>query len=192
MHVEPVPAGTRAVVLVEGTSDRVAVETLATVVGRDLAGEGVRVVAMGGATNIGHFLDLLGPNGRGLRVAGLYDDAEEGFFRRGLERAGLGRGLTRPELAALGFHACVADLEDELIGANGVDGVRQVVTEAGDLASFALFQRQPAQQGRAVEAQLRRFLGTRSGRKAAYARLLVTALDPDLAPRSLRAVLDHV
>ncbi|RKN47891.1 TOPRIM nucleotidyl transferase/hydrolase domain-containing protein [Micromonospora endolithica] len=192
MHVEPVPADTRAVVLVEGASDRVAVRTLAARIGRDLDAEGVRVVAMGGATNIGHFLDRLGPAGRRLRLAGLYDHAEEGFFRRGLERAGLGVDLTRPAMAALGFHACVVDLEDELIRALGADQVRWVVTQAGDLASLLLFQRQPAQQGRPVEAQLRRFLGTRSGRKEAYARLLVTALDPDRVPRSLRAVLDDV
>ncbi|MCM0678822.1 hypothetical protein NCC78_29740, partial [Micromonospora phytophila] len=51
------------VVLVEGVSDRAAVETLAARRGRDLDAEGVRVVAMGGATNIGHFLDLPGPRG---------------------------------------------------------------------------------------------------------------------------------
>ncbi|MEH0970527.1 ATP-dependent endonuclease [Micromonospora sp. CPCC 205546] len=194
----------RAVVLVEGASDRVALETLAARRGRDLDADGVRVVAMGGATNIGHFLDQLGPAGRGLRLAGLYDEAEEGFFRRGLERCGLGADLSRADLAALGFHVCVADLaalgfhvcvadlEEELIRAVGVAGVRAVLAAEGELRSFDLFQRQPAQRGRAVEAQLRRFLGTRSGRKSAYARLLVAALAPDRVPRSLDAVLAGV
>ena len=39
----------RSVVLVEGTSDGVALHTLAERLGRDLEVEGVRVVAMGGA-----------------------------------------------------------------------------------------------------------------------------------------------
>ncbi|MGC5333210.1 TOPRIM nucleotidyl transferase/hydrolase domain-containing protein [Micromonospora sp. DT62] len=182
----------RTVVLVEGPSDRAALETLAARRGRDLDAEGVRVVAMGGATNIGHFLDHFGPAGRGLRLAGLYDEAEEGFFRRGLERCGFGVDLSRADLTALGFHVCVADLEDELIRAVGVAGVRAVLAAEGELRSFDLFQRQPAQRGRAVEAQLRRFLGTRSGRKSAYARLLVAALEPDRVPRSLDAVLAGV
>ncbi|MEU6077936.1 ATP-dependent endonuclease [Micromonospora sp. NPDC047074] len=189
--VREVAAGidARAVVLVEGASDRVALETLAARRGRDLDADGVRVVSMGGATNIGHFLDRLGPAGRGLRLAGLYDEAEENFFRRGLERCGLGADLSRAGMAALGFHVCVADLEDELIRAVGVDGVRDVLTADGELRSFRLFQRQPAQRGRPVEAQLHRFIGTRSGRKSAYARLLVQALEPDRVPRSLDAVL---
>ncbi|MFG3714009.1 TOPRIM nucleotidyl transferase/hydrolase domain-containing protein [Micromonospora sp. NPDC047730] len=192
VHELTVGIDARAVVLVEGRSDRVALETLAARRGRDLDADGVRVVSMDGATNIGHFLDLFGPSGRGLRLAGLYDDAEEGFFRRGLERCGLGAGLSRSGLAALGFHACVADLEDELIRAVGVAGVRKVIAAEGELRTFQLFQRQPAQQGRAVEAQLRRFLGTRSGRKSAYAKLLVRALEPDRVPRSLDAALAHV
>ncbi|MER7441326.1 TOPRIM nucleotidyl transferase/hydrolase domain-containing protein [Micromonospora avicenniae] len=179
----------RTVVLVEGESDRVALETLAVRRGRDLAAESVRVVPMGGVTNIGHFLDLLGPAGQGLRLAGLYDHAEEGYVRRGLHRAGYGAELSRDAMAALGFHVCVADLEDELIRAVGVEAVQEVVAAEGELRSFRLFQRQPAQQGRPVDAQLRRFLGTRSGRKSMYARLLVDELDLDRVPRSLDGVL---
>jgi hypothetical protein len=48
------------VVLVEGASDQAALETLARRRGRDLGVEGVAIVPMGGATTIGHFLDLLG------------------------------------------------------------------------------------------------------------------------------------
>jgi hypothetical protein len=40
-----------AVVLVEGDSDRIALKTLAGRQGRDLAAEGIEVVAMGGITN---------------------------------------------------------------------------------------------------------------------------------------------
>jgi hypothetical protein len=53
-------------------------------------------------------------------------------------------------------------------------------------------QKQPAQRGRTIEEQLRRFMGTRSGRKIAYARLLVDALDLTQVPRPLDRVLAHV
>lgn len=182
--------GPRAVVLVEGGSDRAALETLAGRRGRDLDADGVCVVPMGGATNIGRFLDRFA--GREVTLAGLYDAAEEGFFRRGLERAGLGPDLTRAGLEELGFFVCVADLEDELIRSVGAAGVQQVIEAAGDLRSFRGFQRQPAQQGRTTEAQLRRFMGTRSGRKSHYARLLVGALDLDRVPRPLDHVLARV
>src|ERR1700760_3319561 len=102
----------RAVVLVEGLSERYAVETLARRRGRDLDAEGVRVLAMDGATNIGRFLDRYGPYGLGVRLAGLYDAAEEGFFRRGLVRAGLAPGESRAGMEELGFFGCSADLED--------------------------------------------------------------------------------
>jgi hypothetical protein len=43
-----------------------------------------------------------------------------------------------------------------------------------------------------MEAQLWRFIGTRSGRKINYARLLVDALDLTRVPRPLDLVLAHV
>src|SRR5262249_5961962 len=101
----------RAVVLVEGVSDQLALEALAVRQGRNLASEGVFIVPMGGATNLGHFLDLFGPRGSDLRLAGLCDAAEEGAFRRALERAGLGSNLSRTGMERLGFYVCFADLE---------------------------------------------------------------------------------
>src|SRR6185312_12194911 len=47
----------RAVILVEGVSDRRALEALAARRGRVLTDDGVTVVAMDGAGNIGRFLD---------------------------------------------------------------------------------------------------------------------------------------
>ncbi|HVQ89967.1 MAG TPA: TOPRIM nucleotidyl transferase/hydrolase domain-containing protein [Mycobacteriales bacterium] len=182
----------RAVVLVEGASDQSALEALAERRGRVLAAEGVAVVPMGGATNIGRFLDLYGPAGRGVQLAGLCDLAEERYYRHALERAGLGAGLSRAGMEALGFYVCVADLEDELIRALGTAAVEQVLDAHGDLRSFRLLQKQPAQQGRGTVAQLRRFIGTRSGRKREYARLLVQALDLAGVPRPLDRVLTHI
>ncbi len=183
---------TRAVVLVEGTSDQVALETLAARRGRDLPGEGVSVVAIGGAKNIRAALDRYGPPGLGAKVAGLCDGGEEGDFRRALERAGLGSPRSRAEMERLGFFVCVEDLEDELIRALGVVGVEEIVAAEGELRSFRTLQKQPAQQGVPIEAQLRRFLGTRGGRKIHYARVLVDALALTQVPRPLDGVLAHV
>jgi hypothetical protein len=182
----------RAVVLVEGLSDRSALEALAARRGRDLGAEGVSVVSIGGATNIRSALDVFGPRGRDARLAGLCDAAEEGDFRHGLELAGLGVDLTRDGMEDLGFYVCVADLEEELIRCLGDDAVEGVLEEQGDLVSFRTFQKQPEWRGRTTEEQLRRFLGAGSGRKIRTAALLVGALDLSRVPRPLDRVLAHV
>ena len=181
------PAQLPMLVLVEGASDRVAVETLAERRGLDLAAAHVRVVELGGATGIARALDTAG---HGQLLAGLVDAGEERFFQHALEDFGLGENLGRAELESLGFFVCVADLEDELIRALGVDRVLAVVAAAGEHDSFRVLQQQPYQRGRRVEDQLHRFLGTASGRKARYGRLLVEALDPEAAPAPLVSVLE--
>lgn len=184
--------GTRAVVLVEGISDQLALEALAERRGRDLEAEGISVVAMGGAHKIGGFLERFGPRGMDLRLAGLCDAGEEGEFRRALEQAGFGSILTRADMERLGFYVCVADLEDELIRALGAASVEEVARAQGDLHSFHTLQKQPAWRGRRNEEQLRRFLGSGGRRKIRYAELLVRALDLGEMPRPLDGVLAHV
>lgn len=188
-RVAAVGPDTEVVVLVEGFSDRVALEVLAERRGRDLAAEGVVVVPTGGASAIGASATTFVE--RGLRLAGLYDAGEERTVSRALRSIGVPAD-DRDELAAAGFFVCVDDLEDELIRALGVDGVEAVLERQGELASLRRLQRQPAQRDRPPVAQLRRFFGSRSGRKWRYAALLVDALDLDAVPRPLDAVLDHV
>lgn len=182
----------RAVILVEGRSDEEALRVLARRRGRDLVGEGVALLALGGATNAGHVLEVLGPRGAGLELAGLCDAAEVGEVARGLHRAGMEAAATAADLERVGFHVCDEDLEDELIRALGVPGVEEVMAQQGELSAFRTFQKQPFQRGRDVTAQIRRFIGTRSGRKIRYGALLVEALDLDDVPRPLDAVLDRV
>ncbi len=180
------------VVLVEGVSDRAAVDALARRRGRDLAAEGVAVLAMGGATNVRRFLERYGPHGLDRRIGGLCDEAETGVFLRGLERAGFGDGLSRADLETLGFQVCVSDLEDELIRALGVPAVERILDERGDLRSFRTFQQQPAQQGKSDHARLRRFLGSGAGRKIEYGAALVQGLDPTRVPPPLDRLLAHL
>jgi hypothetical protein len=179
----------RRVVLVEGVSDASALRVLAARAGRDLAAEGVDVMPMGGATNIGHYLDRFGPHGLDIPLAGLCDAGEERDFSRALRRAGLGGELDRAGLEQLGFFVCVADLEDELIRAVGVEQVAEVVAAQGEGGRYRTFRKQPAQQGRTSTQQLRRFIACRSGAKDRYARALTEALDLSRVPRPLARLL---
>ena len=164
------------VILVEGTSDRLAVETLAHRRGRDLRSEGVAVVPMGGYGNLPRLLEQY-PE---VELAGLYDVGEERHFLRALacdDRAGLER---------LGFFACTLDLEDELTRAVGPEGMERVLAEQGELRAFRTYQKQPAHRDRPLAEQLHGFMWNRKQR---YAVLLVEALDLDRVPRPLDRVL---
>lgn len=170
----------RAAVLLEGPSDAAAVSALAASRGRDLAAEGVCVLPMGGAMSVGRFARLLGPPGLGLRLTGLCDQAERPYYARALERTGA---------AQEGIFVCAADLEDELIRALGVSRVEELVRAEGELRALRAFLSQPAQRDRTSQQQLRRFLGTKKGRKIHYGRVLVEALDPGRTPAPLDGLL---
>lgn len=180
--------GANSVVLVEGASDQAAIEALARRTGRDLGAEGVVVIPIAGATNIGRFLDLLGPPGLDVPLAGLCDEREADEFRVALEDVGLAVS-DRVEMERLGFFVCHNDLEDELIRAVGAEAVLGVMESQRQLQSFRRFQNQPAQRGKTIEAQIWRWLGNH---KIRYAPLLVEALGPDRIPPPLERLLAHV
>jgi len=176
----------RAVVLVEGRSDEIAVRTLARRRGRDLAAEGVSVLAVGGAQAMGRFLATYGPAGARAIVAGLCDQGEEPDVRRALERAGLAPAPGRDGLEALGFFVCERDLEDELVRGLGVAGTEAILAAHGKLGAFRTYQKQPAHRDRPAADQLRGFL---TNWKVELAGPLVEALDPARVPRLLDGVL---
>jgi len=177
-----------AIVLVEGISDQIAVETLAARRGQDFGAQRAVVVPVGGAHAFARYLRQFGPGGAGLRLAGLCDIGEENVVRRGLASAGIGSPRTRPDMERLGFYVCVEDLEDELIRAIGAARVQELIDSQGDLGSFRSLQRQPEWRGRPTGAQLRRFLGSGAKRKLRYARLLAGAVDLNRLPHPLEAV----
>ena len=162
-----------AVVLVEGISDKIALEALAARRGRDLAAEGVAIVAIGGAQAVRRFVDGVAP---AARVVGLCDAGEERDFRCVLDAV----------------YVCERDLEDELIRAVTPERVEQLLERYGDLRAFRTLQKQSAWKGRPLGEQLRRFMGSGGRRKIRYARLLVDALELDGVPRPLDLVLSHV
>jgi hypothetical protein len=184
-------AGLGAIVLVEGISDQVALETLARRQGLNLDAKRISVEAIGGAQAVGRFLTRLVEQGTDVRLGGLCDAAEKDDFRRGLEHAGFGSHLSYADMERLGFYVCVEDLEDELIRALGPTSVEDVLDGQGDLGSFRTLQKQPAWRGRPTEEQLQRFMGSGARRKIRYARLLVEALDIAHVPRPLDRVLAH-
>jgi OLD-like protein len=164
-----------AVVVVEGASDRAALEALAERRELDLDAAGVEIAVLGGAHRIGRFVKDRDDDGR---LIGLCDAGEEPVFRRALER-------TR----STDLFVCHADLEDELIRALGAPAIEEILGANDDLHRFRTLQQMPAWRGRATEQQLRRFMGSGGRRKMRYARILVDALAPDRVPAPLDAVL---
>jgi len=177
------------IVLVEGWSDQAAIETLARRVGLHLEAMAVVVLPIGGATNAHQFVARFGVQGLRLRLAGLYDLPEERHILRAVSADMATSAPSQTDAESLGFYACSEDLEDELIRALGPEAVEQVIAAEGEIGAFRRFQLQPAQHGRPVAAHLRRFMGTRAGRKIRYGALLAAALDLGNIPSPLSQLL---
>jgi hypothetical protein len=154
-----------AVVLVEGESDRIAVEVIAQRLGVRLPW----VIVTGGAGGARRAARDLG----GERLLGLVDAAERSQYARVMREV----------------FVCEPDLEGEFVRALGVDAVLDVLAAQGDLASFRVLQTQPAQRVRSIEAQLARFFGGRSGNKPRYARALAASVPLERVPRPVRALI---
>jgi len=171
-------------VLLEGESDLAAVRALARVIGLELDPRRIVLHSANGITNFPHALSEFLTLHPKAAFCGLYDVADERHVRRALVRAGspLADGAS---LESLGFFACTADLEDELIGALGTESVERVIEAQNELASLRRFQAMPQHRDRPVRQQLRRFLGTRATRKIRTAPRLVEALAAAQLPRPL-------
>lgn len=181
----------RTIVLVEGVTDKLALTLAARRSGRDLEAEGLSVVPLNGVHAIGRFLRRLAAEEPRANLAGLYDVGEEEVIRAALERAGCGSSLDRSGLERVGFFACSADLEDELVRAAGVTILSRLIELEGDGQPWDTFRKQHAWQGRPVDHQFRRFIRSQSGRNSRYIRAIVETIDPSKLPRPLRLLLDY-
>ena len=179
-----------AVILVEGVSDQIAIETLALRRGRNLDADQIVVVPVGGAQASFKFMRAFGPTGEGLALAGLCDADAAETFRRALTKAKVGQPQSELDMVNLGFHVCHRDLEEELIRAAGPDRVLAVAESQGELGSFGTFQRQPEWREAPLADQLHRFIQVKARRSLRYARLLVETINSDSMPAPLVAVLD--
>ena len=182
----------RTIVLVEGVTDELALTVAARRSGRDLKAEGVSVVPINGAHAIGRFLRRVAAEEPGANLAGLYDEKEEEVVRAALERAGYGPNLDRGRLEKVGFFACIADLEDELIRAASESILLRLIELEGDAQPWHTFRNQRAWNGRPVDQQFRRFIRSVSERNSRYIRAIVETIDPSRLPRPLRLLLDYV
>ncbi len=156
-------------ILVEGITDRIALEAVAAKLGLDLAAARIEIAPIGGAQAIRRAAEQYD----GERVVGLCDAGEERWFRRVLGGA---------------TYVCVENLEDELIRALGAGRVEEVVAGEGDLETFRNFQNQPAWRGRSTESQLLRWMHN-GDRHHRYPPLLVAALESERIPAPLAGVL---
>jgi hypothetical protein len=161
------------VILVEGITDRIALEAASRRLGRNLAAESVEIVPIGGAQAVRRV--AAGYSGVGL--VGMCDAGEERYFRSALGEA---------------VFVCTADIEDELIRALGPERVEAVLAAQDDLATFRNFQNQSYWRGRPVDAQLRRWLQASDNRGKRYPPLLIEALYPAEIPPPLAGVLAAV
>lgn len=178
-------ASTEALILVEGVSDQVAVETVAARHGRRLGDEGVVVVPVGGFHAVAGFLREYGPGGRELDIAGVCDADAAPTILRAI-------GAADDDLATLGWGVCHRDLEEELIRAAGTEAMIEVIEAEGELRSLRTLQRQAAWRDQPTEAQLHRFLRSKARRGTRYAAFLVDVIDLDRMPSALTIPLDAV
>lgn len=181
-----------SIVLVEGISDQIAIETLAERLGRRLADERVVVVPIGGAQAAKHFISRFSGKA-GVKLSGLCDRAESGYFARALADHGLvGLSTDLRGLESQGFYVCDADLEDELIRSIDASDIESVLAAEGDLGAFRTFQKQPVWRDRPFHAQMHRWLGSVARRKSRFARLLVLMASLDRMPRPLAGLMQHI
>ena len=166
----------RVVVLVEGGSDVAALDALTA---WDGLREAFEVVAMGGITNVARHVTELVERRPGAVLLGVCDEPERRFMEK-----------VRPPLEDI--FVCERDLEDELIRALGPEIVVGLLDELGELGRFRTFQDQPEWRGQPLHDQLRRFAGTRSGRKAVFAGRLAAKLEPEALPAPLASLLARV
>lgn len=149
-----------SIILVEGISDQIALETMADRLGRDLRSDAVVVLPIGGAHAVRNLVAEIGDRD-GLRMSGVVDEAEAELFAAAADGA--------PHFAPERIHVCVCDLEDELIRAVDRTTFEELLDDEGDLHAFRTLQKQPSWRDQPFEAQMHRWLRSISGRPNRYA-----------------------
>ena len=171
----------RRIILVEGMTDQIAVERVASRRGVDLAGRDVVVAPMGGAHAVATFLEAIDERPRPPDVVvGLCDEREAHVLRSAFARSRWRAGDT---------HVCRPDLEAELIRALTPTRFLELIEREGALGSFRTLQRQGVWRDRPIEEQLHRFLRAGARRGHVYVGAMVDALADDEIPAPLDAVV---
>jgi len=130
--LEPLTA--QRVILVEGVSDRILVEAVATHLKCDLHRKGVTVFSLGGASNFASAIRLFGPTGFDLPLLGLVDEAEASIPAKALN-------VDPSDLGDHHFEVCRTDLEEEYVRALGVSAVIDLLDASGLFTEKAILKR---------------------------------------------------
>ena len=170
--------------LVEGESDKAALQTLATRFGVDVVADDITISVINGAGNFGRAIAEAAAQGH--RVGGLYDEGEERFVAGALNRQE-GEDLTRQ-----GFFACRRDLEDELIRAIGVAAITPLLESKSDLKGFRAFQGQEAHSSAEPGEQLRRFISATGARKRDYAAVMAAEVAFEDVPEPMSGLINWI
>lgn len=120
--LEPLTA--RRVITVEGLSDRVVLERVAELTGRNLDRLGVSVIETDGAAEIKAIAKLFGPTGFDLQISRLIDaDAQDTTAKA--------TGIAIADFAANSVWVSDTDLEDEYVKALGATDVHDALKNSG-------------------------------------------------------------
>lgn len=128
-RLEPLTA--RRVLAVEGISDRIIVERVAELTGRDLDRLGVSVVETLGSLEMGPFVKLFGPRGFDIPISILIDKDAEGTTASSL-------GINVADLNAHSVWVSSPDLEAEYVAALGATQVWSALRSSGLLSANQL------------------------------------------------------
>lgn len=102
------------IIAVEGQTDRMLVERVAELTGRDLYRDGIEILEAGGCQEMVHIINLFGKNGFDIPLTVLIDQDAEAKLAKKLQ-------ITPDQLLDRNVHISRADLEDEYVAALGVD-----------------------------------------------------------------------
>jgi predicted ATP-dependent endonuclease of OLD family len=175
----------KALIVVEGFSDLLALRTLTKLRGKDLDASGVSLLSLDGSGTFKHYLQLFGPEGLGVELRGLCDqDAERDWIEK-LSAAGIGVA-DRASLEENGFFVCDPDLEAEMLSALEPTEITRVINEDGAEATFSSFASHPANSGLTEhEIQVAFF----KNEKVRWAPLFAAAMSPTALPQPIERLL---
>lgn len=173
-------------VFVEGISDYQALHIIAREAGRNLDAEGVAIVELNGGGTLKTLLEIFGPTGLDLTVAGLCDADYEVDWQQRLSGAGL-PVTDRQSMEAAGFFVSVQDLEDEIVSAVGTTAAQAVFANEGQAGAFHSFNSLHA--GMTLHEQVRGFAQVK---KTRWTPLLASEVRDGSIPTSIEALLNHV
>ena len=176
-QLEPLTAG--IVIAVEGASDRIIVNRVASVLGIDLDKRDIVVVETDGCGNMRVMESIFGSGGFNIPLYELVDDDNrENIARR------IGADANDPaDLAAHHVFISCNDLEDEYVCAIGAKRLWEKIKEMKIFSKTAMRQCKIGPDGSPTEASLAEFIRERTSRKIPSALVAASLIDAENAPK---------